>query len=85
MKLKPYASNMTIVEMNSNIDVLFSYSTPVAAYVLGKGYCRTDKWFSQTTSRHINKWLRDEGILDVDEVQQKPQEYFDNLVTQENF
>ena len=56
MKLTPIASNMTEVE-TSEARILFSYRTPVAAYVFGEGFVRTEKWYSVTTSRHINKWV----------------------------
>ena len=61
MQLTPLASNMTEVETDLG-RVLFSYRTPVAAYVYGKdgfggGFVRTKKWWSVTTSRHINKWI----------------------------
>ena len=56
MQLTPIASNMTEVE-TSEARILFSYRTPVAAYVYGRGYVRTEKWWSVTTSRHINKWI----------------------------
>ena len=56
MQLTPIASNMTEVE-TSKARVLFSYRTPVAAYVFGRGYVNTEKWYSVTTTRHINKWI----------------------------
>lgn len=37
--------------------VLYSYSTPVAVYVPDRGYFRTDRFYSKTTSAHINKWM----------------------------
>jgi hypothetical protein len=73
MQLTPIASNMTEVETDS-ARVLFSYRTPVAAYVYGVGYVKTDKWWSVTTSRHINKWI---GNCTTREVSQT---YLDNLV-----
>jgi len=43
MKLKPIASNMTEVE-TAKVTILFSYSTPVAAYMTdGSGFIRTSK------------------------------------------
>ena len=74
MQLTPIASNMTEVE-TSEARILFSYRTPVAAYVFGEGFVRTEKWWSVTTSRHINKWLPENGT--VKEVEQT---YLDNLV-----
>ena len=75
MQLTPIASNMTEVE-TSKARILFSYRTPVAAYVFGRGYVKTEKWWSVTTSRHINKWI---GSTDRP-VKQVPQTYLDNLV-----
>ena len=73
MQLTPIASNMTEVE-TSEARILFSYRTPVAAYVFGRGYVRTEKWWSVTTSRHINKWL------DGGTAKEVSQTYLDNLV-----
>ena len=73
MQLTPIASNMTEVE-TSEARILFSYRTPVAAYVFGEGYVRTEKWWSVTTSRHINK------CLDGGTAKEVSQTYLDNLV-----
>ena len=73
MKFIQIASNMTELTLENGIRVLFSYSTPVACESVGKRY-RTDKKWSQTTSRHINAWL---GGAEAEEV---PQEFFENLL-----
>ena len=73
MQLTPIASNMTEIETD-DARILFSYRTPVAAYVFGEGFVRTDKYWSVTTSRHINKWI--DGVP-TEEVSQT---YLDNLV-----
>ena len=36
--------------------IFFSYETPVAG-LDEKGYFKTDKKYSMTTTKHINKWL----------------------------
>ena len=72
MQLTPIASNMTEVE-TSEARILFSYRTPVAAYIYGEGYVKTEKYWSVTTSRHINKW----GAKDGKEI---PQARLDSLV-----
>ena len=46
---------MTEVETN-DARILFSYRTPVAAYIYGEGFVKTEKYWSVTTSRHIKKW-----------------------------
>ena len=73
MQLTPIASNMTEIE-TSEARILFSYRTPVAAYVFGEGFVRTEKWWSVTTSRHINKWL------DGGTAKEVSQTYLDKLV-----
>lgn len=58
MRIQQIASNMTELHTDDAV-ILFSYSTPVA--VLRKAdheYLRTDRFWSVTTSRHINKWLQ---------------------------
>lgn len=37
--------------------ILFSYATPVAAHIMGRGYFRTDAYHSVTTARHINAYV----------------------------
>ena len=75
MQLLPIASNQNQLNLNDGTQVFFSYKTPVAAYCPSKGYIRTANWFSSTTTRHINKWLK--GITEVTEV---PQEMLTELV-----
>ena len=71
MKLNPIGANQNEVEINGN-RILFSYRTPVAAWIDGRPY-RTEKFWSVTTSKHINRWL------DHDASTVKPQSFFDNL------
>tara|TARA_Y100001960_G_scaffold20672_1_gene18122 strand:- start:84 stop:323 length:240 start_codon:yes stop_codon:yes gene_type:complete len=68
MNLTPIAANQTELSFTNGATVLFSYKTPVAAYCPSKGYIRTAKYWSVTTSRHINKWLKD--VNNVTEVSQ---------------
>ena len=75
MKLTPIAANQNEVEFTNGTQVFFSYKTPVAAYCPSRGYIKTAKYWSVTTSRHINKWLK--GITEVTEV---PQEMLTELV-----
>ena len=78
MNLTPLAANMNEVS-TENMTVLFSYKTPVAAMIdegLGFIFYRTAKRWSNTTTRHINKWLGTYGKV----AGEKPQEYFDALI-----
>lgn len=62
MKLKPIASNMTELHDNKGNVILFSYETPVAAFIQGQGYIKTAVHYSSTTTRHITKWLELMGL-----------------------
>ena len=66
MKLTPIAANQTEVE-TADARIFFSYRTPVAAYVFGRGFVRSEDFFSVTTSRHINKWIRTDSKTDTTE------------------
>ena len=73
IKLKQLASNMTCLYKDGN-EILFSYQTPVAVYDVKRGeYLRTETKYSQTTSRHINKWLQ--GVKAITVSQQTIEEY----------
>lgn len=73
MKLNPIGNNQTEIEREGGVTVFYSYKTPVAAFVPGKGALCTTKKYSVTTSRHINaaveRWGAtrtnvDQGVID---------------------
>jgi hypothetical protein len=82
MNLKPIKANMTEVEV-LDMKILFSYQTPVAAIIREGNRAvgsiwhqyKTEKFWSRTTSRHINAWNPLGGAYGL-----KPQEYFDSLL-----
>jgi len=57
LKLNPIKANQTEVHLEGGTVVLFSYKTPVAAQLSTGGFIRTEKYYSRTTSKHINQWL----------------------------
>ena len=59
MKLSRIGYNKTLVVYNNGVEIFFSYDTPVAGYSPELGYIRTNKYYSKTTSRHINQYLND--------------------------
>ena len=74
MKVKNNGSNVTEVK-TEKATILISYSTPVACCMDdGIGFFRTNKKWSKTTSKHINKWLG--GV----EAAERDQTFFDNLI-----
>ena len=59
MELKSIATNRTVLIFNNGTtEVFFSYETPVAGYSDKLGYFKTDTWYSSTTTRHINRYLK---------------------------
>ena len=65
--------NKRLVDETKRTTFFFSYDTPVAAKV-GTTYYKTEEKFSNTTSRHLNKWL--EGVQYV----VQPQSWFDKAI-----
>jgi hypothetical protein len=65
MKLKPHGANQTSLELSDGTVILFSYETPVAAFLPGRGYRRTAQYWSRTTSKHVSQWLAREDAKDV--------------------
>lgn len=65
MKLKAIGPNQTEVETNGNI-VFFSYNTPVAVFVPGRGGLVTSTKYSRTTSKHITKTIERWGCSRVE-------------------
>jgi len=72
MNLNPIAANQTEVT-TAKARILFSYRTPVACFHEDGNAYRTEKHWSVTTSRHINKFLG--GA----KAETKPQAFFDRL------
>ena len=57
MKVQSLGANKTQVDLADGTSVFFSYKTPVAALVPGKGWIRTRTRYSATTTKHINQWI----------------------------
>lgn len=86
MKIKSLGTNITEVE-TKDLRILVSYSTPVACIrYTGTQFkdhniaaLKTEEFFSVTTSKHINQWLRDNGC-EPSKVPTGSQEYFNQLL-----
>lgn len=67
------ARNKTVIGIGNNrAEVLYSYSTPVAIHIPNMGYFKTSKYWSKTTTRHINAFLENKECKKVsqDQLQQ---------------
>jgi hypothetical protein len=68
MSLRKIGSNQTEIETITGNVVLYSYSTPVAACLNGgRGFIRTNKRYSVTTSKHITQWLNGAKAVEVEQ------------------
>ena len=72
MKVRRLGNSETELTVGEWI-ILFSYEVPVAANEVGKGFYKTSKFHSVTTSKHINKWLAGAKATEKD------QQFFDDL------
>lgn len=75
MTIRNMGSNQTEISKPDGTRILYSYSTPVAAWVPTMGFVRTCQHYSKTTSGHINKWLQGVDSSKVQEV--SPEELAD--------
>lgn len=57
MKLKPVGKNQNEIERADGVTVFYSYQTPVAAFVPGRGCLCTTTSYSRTTSKHISAFV----------------------------
>ena len=65
MRLDNIGSNQTVISYKDGLSVLFSYKTPVAAFVPGRGYVKSSSHYSKTTSRHVNSWIGSKELGEV--------------------
>ena len=57
MRIKNYGgAHETLLEFDNDMQILFSYSTPVAGFIPGHGYFSVEEHYSKTTTRHVNKY-----------------------------
>ena len=81
MKLQPLAANRTVLTFDDGTEVFFSYETPVAGYSKKLGYIKTNRWYSSTTTRHINRYLYEYcGVPNLDNIPTVDPSVITNLV-----
>ena len=60
-------SNVSTIRLDAGREVVCSYGVPVAAFVPGRGWVKTAKRYSMTTSKHANQYARGGVELPNDE------------------
>ena len=65
MQVRPVGPNQTVITLPNQDEVFFSYQTPVAGWVCGKGFWRTTERFSTTTSRHVGRYANTANVRDL--------------------
>lgn len=56
LQVIPLKPNQTVLRVGAGLEILFSYQTPVAAFIPGMGYVKSSKKYSRTTSKHVSQW-----------------------------
>jgi hypothetical protein len=74
LQVRPIGANKTELHIGDSV-VFFSYETPVAAFVPGRGYVKTETKYSRTTSKHVTQWIDGSSTT-------LPQDDFDKLVAE---
>lgn len=70
MKIQPLQANVTLLTFSSGAQVLFSYETPVAIQFPDGQRVKTSTRFSQTTTRHINKYLPTQEEVSQEDIEE---------------
>lgn len=65
--VKPSGRDPVVLEYRDGTRLLFSYETPVAAYVPGEGFIATNEAVTPTTARRIRDWIGSASFRDVDQ------------------
>ena len=60
-------TNVQIVRLDDGREVCLSYGVPVAAFIPGRGFIRTARKYSATSSRHATSYTGDSATVFLDE------------------
>ena len=71
-------NNETLIDFGLGVQKFFSYQTCVCARLMSGEVVKTSTYYSQTTTKHINRYLRSLG-LDPKKVREIPQRHLDNV------
>lgn len=71
-------NNETLIDFGNGVKKFFSYQTPVVVALLDGTILKTDTYYSQTTTKHINRYIRSLG-LDPKQVREVPQAQIENI------
>ena len=84
MKLKNISSNVNEIVAANGSKIMFSYETPVAGHIENYGFFKTTTKYSVTTTKHINKYLREElkdnANFEHETINEVPQELINSWV-----
>jgi hypothetical protein len=75
LNIKQIGSNQLLVVSKNGSEYLISYEEPVAGYSKEFGYWRTEDFWSRTTSKHINRYLKG-----IDDPKILTQEQIENMI-----
>ncbi len=65
--VKPNGRDPVVLEYRDGTRLLFSYETPVAAFIPGDGFIATSANVSPTTAKRIREWIGSRPFRDVEQ------------------
>ncbi|CAB3697465.1 hypothetical protein LMG3458_02465 [Achromobacter deleyi] len=65
--VKPNGRDPVVLEYRDGTRLLFSYETPVAAYIPGGGFIVTNEEVSPTTAKRIQAWIGSQPARGVEQ------------------
>lgn len=57
MEMQQVDANMAVIMFKDGTRIMFSYDVPIAAYVPGRGYIRSSRYFSRSSNQHVLQFL----------------------------
>ncbi len=61
MELETVAQNAFVVALKNGVRLLYSYGSPAAVYVPGRGFLKTNWYISRTTAAHVSAFIADDA------------------------
>jgi hypothetical protein len=61
------STHCTQITLTDGREVCLSYGVPVAAFIPGTGYVRTNRKYSMTTSRHANQYCDQREVTTLED------------------
>ena len=66
MEMQRIDPNMAVIMFKDGTRIMFSFDVPVAAYIPGRGYVKSSRYFSRSSNYHIVQFANGNMAVPVD-------------------